>query len=479
MRRTAATNISPLTPADLSELRRIVETRTGLLISARKDREILTRIGGQLEDLGGGVQFMKKLGSSERFRQQVVNNLTIGESYFFRNHPHFTAMREKIIPAIIDKKKDEKTLRIWSAGCSTGEEPYSVAMMLDQDFPSLVDWDVQIMATDLNTEYLKRAKSGIYGSWSFRGVDEQVLRHYFKKTTNDRFKIDKKIRKRVSFKHLNLSLIPSGLPPELQDQDLILCRNVLIYFSSKLANQICHSYARALTRHGHLILGHSESFPNLPNMETVYSHATYYYRRTDGKKRATGRAHSLSLVPGIGEHNTAKMISRFKAEPAKAPAKTVAKKKAAEQVPSRPAINPAEAMQSGIDNELQKIRDFAMEGEIAKAESALVHVERQGKPDYRIFYLRALVADQNNETEDALAYLKKSIFVNKDFIIGHYYQAVISERSGDTRTAKRSYKNAMNLAQRLSARASLPEGGGITAGRLVEIAGERLKELEL
>ncbi len=468
-----------LHPEALTEFLRIMEERTGLCLSPRKDQEIAFRIGDEITRAGGADIFVRRIASSDSFRQLILNRLTIGESYFFRNHPHFAALTERILPDLIARRADSRTLRCWSAGCATGEEPYSLAILFDREFPSLRDWNVQIVASDINTDYLDKAKAARWGSWSFRGVEKDIMERYFSNAGRNEYTLREDIRNRVSFRHFNLSTIPADIPAEFRDMDLILCRNVLIYFTHALSAQICRGFAMALRDGGYLMLGHSESFPQHEKMETIYSHATYYYHRDDRMAERTASAHLLSLIPGIGEFPTLRPLTKFPSVPPPRRGRT----SAGPAAPARSAISPPPpppSWKTDLDDELALVRDLIIDSDIERAQALLVPLRQQkGRLDYRVFFLAALLEDQRNDTEEALRFLKQAIFLNKDFVIGHYYQAVICERTGDTLTARRAYQNTCALANRLLPSLELPEGGGITSGRLAEIAAERLKELEL
>ncbi|MBN2529783.1 MAG: hypothetical protein JXR76_25555 [Deltaproteobacteria bacterium] len=469
------TPISKLTITDLQfdRIRELVQQRTGLTISSSRKRDLAKRLTPFVQKAHSIEKLISQLEKSPIIDQSLVNALTIGESYFFRNHPHFLALKNDIIPRLIEKNMSTRRLRIWSAGCSTGEEPYSVAILLERDFPQLLGWDISILASDINTHFLQKAQTAHYTQWSFRGVDDATIKRYFKQTGKNEYQLLNSIRNRVSFFRLNLSTLPSHVEPMYQNCDLVLCRNVLIYFPTKLATRICEVFSNCITEDGYLLLGHSEAFPSLKDLKTVYSHATYYYHKKTANEpeRALSR---ISLVPGLGPYDPEKMIMPVHYEtPAFAGGSP------------RTAVSDTftamfQTESTVLDEDLKRVRDLSMEGELTKASEMLQKLERSaGKLDFRVYFLKALVADQQNEPEEALAHLKQAIFINKEFVIGHYYQGVIAERFGDLRTARRGYRNTCQLAENMRPDVEINEGGGIRAGRLMEIATERLKELEL
>ena len=160
---------------------------------------------------------------------RVISGLTVGETYFMRDSAQFAALRQDILPELIRRRQKERRLRIWSAGCASGEEPYSLAMVLSELIPDWERWSVLILGTDINKQSLARARQGLYKKWSFRQCDPGVSGRYFT-PQEQRFQIKPDIARRVSFAYLNLAedTYPS-LITNTCAMDLILCRNVAIY----------------------------------------------------------------------------------------------------------------------------------------------------------------------------------------------------------------------------------------------------------
>ena len=463
----------PLDDDEFTTLAELLLERTGLLFPVQKRRELEAKLVNHLRETPSVERddFIERLKASDVELQSLVNHLTIGESYFFRNRPHFSALTSEIIPELIAANAASRKLRIWSAGCATGEEPYSLAIMLDESFPELKRWDVRIMATDINTSFLERARAGVYTRWSFRGVEERIVQKYFRPEGSTHFKLAPEIARAVEFGWLNLSRTPLAGRVLPEPFDLVICRNVLIYFTFELANRVVQSLAETLKPDGFLIVGHAESFPVLRELESVYSHATYYYRRSGASRP---RVHEVALthtvsIPGIPVHDVARRPSVAPAPP---------KAEAPRGRHAQPTRTSVEA--DNLARDLDDAQEHTDAGELARAEAILDRlVLGAGKLDHRVHFLRALVADQHDRTGDAIASLRQAIFLKKEFAIGHYYMGVICEREDDAKTAKRCFKNAVDIASRCSENWVLDEGGGITAKVLCEIAAERIRELEL
>ena len=193
----------------------------------------------------------------------VVDLLTTNETYFFREDFQLKTFTEEILPELMQKKRGsgERSLRIWSAGCSTGEEPYTIAMLLLQN-PELRRWDVEIIGTDISKEVLAVAREGVYGKSSFRNMDDFYLQRYFSETEQQgQLRISEDVKRLVTISHLNL--MDARRVSLLGKMDAIFCRNVIIYFDLEVKRTVISTLHKQLYRGGFLLLGHSESLMNI------------------------------------------------------------------------------------------------------------------------------------------------------------------------------------------------------------------------
>ena len=189
----------------------------------------------------------------------VVDILTTNETYFLREEYQLKAFKEEILPAIL-KKKSDKTIRIWSAGCSSGEEPYTLAMLvIEAQLPS--DWKVEIIGSDISQRVLQVARRGAYSKSSFRVMPDDYRERFFKKGESGKYHVNDELKEKVTFGKLNLldsqriNLIPA--------MDVILCRNVIIYFDKETKRKVIDNFYNKLNEGGYLLLGHSESLMNI------------------------------------------------------------------------------------------------------------------------------------------------------------------------------------------------------------------------
>lgn len=197
----------------------------------------------------------------------IMDILTTNETYFFRESFQLKAFTDEIIPELIAKKSESglRTLRIWSAGCSTGEEAYTIAMLL-HGTTELRGWKIEIIGTDISQRVLHHARRAVYGKSSFRATDEEYIKHFFIEQ-DDGFKVCDEIRDLVTISHLNLFDVNRMFM--LGRMDLIFCRNVIIYFDLAAKKRVVESFFNSLNDGGYLLLGHSESLMNVTTQFTL------------------------------------------------------------------------------------------------------------------------------------------------------------------------------------------------------------------
>jgi len=211
--------------------------------------------------------FLKYNRNKEQELMDIMDILTTNETYFFRETSQLKAFSEEIIPESIKNKRmrGERSLRIWSAGCSTGEEPYTIAMLLST-IPELSGWKIEIIGTDISQKVLQQARRAVYGKSSFRATEEGDLKHFFHQQ-DDGYKVNDSIRNLVLFSHLNL--FDANRLAMLGKVDLIFCRNVIIYFDQAAKKRVIESFHSTLYDGGFLLLGHSESLMNVTTLFTL------------------------------------------------------------------------------------------------------------------------------------------------------------------------------------------------------------------
>jgi chemotaxis protein methyltransferase CheR len=266
-----------VTPEDFDYLRKLLRERSGLVLTAEKQYLAESRLlpVARKHGMGGLSDLVAKLKAAvaTTLSVDVVEAMTTNESFFFRDKIPFEHFRDTIMPALMAAREREKRIRIWCAAAATGQEPYSLAMSLKGIGPSLAGWRVEILATDISSEVLTKAKAGIYSQFEVqRGLPIQQLVKFFSKV-GEAWQIAPEIRGMVQFRPLNLLNDFSSLGTF----DLVFCRNVLIYFDQDTKVSVLNRLARQMPSDGFLVLGAAETvigltsaFKPMPDKRGLY-----------------------------------------------------------------------------------------------------------------------------------------------------------------------------------------------------------------
>jgi chemotaxis protein methyltransferase CheR len=477
--------LSGVTEEEFGQFRDYLSVKTGLTLRSEKKGELLDLLSRRMAKLAPQMTFeryfrvLQSEGDLGAELRALVARLTVGETHFFRNRPQFDALRNVVLPELIRKRRDKvKRLRFWSAGCSTGEEPYSLAMLLVELLPDIEDWSVVILATDINMESLATAKEGFYRNWSFREVDEFYRRRFFTEEEKG-WRISPQVREMVTFRYLNLAedTYPAGFT--LTDrQDMIVCRNVMIYFNVDLSLAVTGRFYRCLEEGGYLLVGHSE------HSEMVHSRfrrkmlgsAILYCRAADGEYwekglklrfRGSGRK-PADLVPHHTGDEKRKGVQR--------PADTE------ETVRFEEAVRLYQEM--SFEDSLKLFRETLLLnpgnerarymaaliaancGDIDEAEKDVSLILENNPLHLEATYLQSLVCRVRGDDAGEVAALKKTIYLNSDFVLGHFQLGVFYLREDREDDAKRSLNNVLRILEGRAEEDFVGGVDGLTVGRL-------------
>jgi chemotaxis protein methyltransferase CheR len=251
-----------LTEEELDEISALIEQRSAILFDSSRERFFSTRVREYLEEkgLGNGTELLRHVSGSSTEYEVLLERLLTQETSFFRYPAVYEALEKKILPEVQERKfwESPRTLRIWSAGCSTGEEPYSIAVTLSQSLKFAEAWEIEILATDISRRALRHAERGVYSKRSLQDVSLGQVETYFTATKHG-FQVKPRIRRMISFAQMNL--VESVYVGKF---DCIFCMNVLMYFSDERRITILRRFYDALEPGGYFLLGHSETLSNVP-----------------------------------------------------------------------------------------------------------------------------------------------------------------------------------------------------------------------
>ena len=263
-----------MTDDDFRQISRLAGELTGIVLADHKRSMVYSRIARRIRAHGMNsfTQYLEYLNANlDKEATDFINSLTTNLTAFFREKHHFVFLKEHLLPQLKFAKKDSKKIRIWSAGSSTGQEAYSIAAVVRQvGFPA--DWDIKILATDLDSNVLETGRQGVYAMSAAEGLSEQILKRFFMQSRDGRsIQVKDELKNMVHFKRLNLlENWPVNGP-----FDIIFCRNVVIYFNKDTQRMLFDRFAGLLPVGGHLMICHSENLQGIsdrfePLGQTIY-----------------------------------------------------------------------------------------------------------------------------------------------------------------------------------------------------------------
>jgi chemotaxis protein methyltransferase CheR len=428
--------------------------------------------------------------------EKLASFLTINETYFWRESQAFEALEQKVLPEIIKmRKKEEKRIRIWSAGCSTGEEPYSIAIAISRLIPDIDQWNITILANDINPKMLQKASIGEYSQWSFRGVPQWLKSNYFIQKENGKFEIVPAIKNMVRFEYLNLAedVFPSPLN-NTNAMDIIFCRNVLMYFKQNRIKQVLHGLYNSLIHDGYLVLSASEfSLQNDTEFSAVNFPGMIFYQKTlkKHKRQKTTPLIEIDYKPIVFESPLQVPEIVEKTEPVEKEPEYKVIPKTELKLNKNPIYEEAillysQGKYSEVIDKLQKevftsdeyillIRAFANQGKLNDAISFCENAIGADKINPGLHYLYATILQENNQISEAIASHKRAMYMDSDFILSYFSLGNIYRQQGNIRNARKNYEIVLNILNKIKQDVIFPEFEGITIGRFKEIINSYLQ----
>lgn len=394
----------------------------------------------------------------------LANHLTIPETYFWREPDVFAALEQTILPELIRSQENgAKRLRIWSAGCSSGEEAYSLAIVLKRGIPHIKNWDILILATDINPGILRKASAGVYGDWSFRNPPPWLKNQYFTRHINGKLEISCEIRNMVKFSYLNLAdenLLTTANSTDFMD--IIFCRNVLMYFSNERIKKIGEKLFQSLNQEGWLMVSAAElSMGFFPQFTAVHFPNAIVYKKSEQHKpdQATA-AEEPSIEPVLIEHESTEAV-----EALEAPTNSELKPSESERTSKENVVESVEAIKLSTD----EIRTLADQGRLNEAALYCEIAILEDRLDPQLYFLHATILLEQNQDLEAIVSLKKSLYLDPDFFMGHFTMGNLMLQRGKKQLARKHLKNALVILAKFHQKEVMQESEGLTAGRLREI----------
>lgn len=422
----------------LKLIRNLIATHVGLLVREQDD-VLLSKVvseRAQALNLSGAEQYCQFLGSDVDIRHEreaLTRLLSVGETYFFRDSEQHELLRDIILPELLERRKAERTLRIWCAACSSGEEAYSLAILLDELMADQSSWNMSILGTDINQDFIERARQGTYTEWSFRGMSDERRKRYFHPHKNS-WALDDSIRNKVTFR--TGDLVADKFPDyasDLYGMDLILCRNMFIYMADQMVFRIADKFAETLTEGGILITGHGELHAHhLGKLRTRVFPVSIVYQKVSAPFCLPTPA-PLAEQPHPTLKDPAAIPPAIRPLPAAAPVPQAA----------------AEICKKMSGSEIHQAWQYANQGQQDKATKSCGELIEKNPLAAAPHYLLALLAHERGESAEAKSLLKKVIYLDPSFIAAYLDLGDLYAQEGDGVRAGKMRATARDLLKSL------------------------------
>lgn len=460
----------------------LIRDRLGIVIHSHQTREMQKTIASACNTFSYTpiqyLEVLKKCEDPSPLLDHLISGVTVGETYFFRDKRQIELLKNILLPEIIHKKrkKNDYSLRIWSAGCASGEEIYTIALILSEILPDLHKWNVNLLGTDINHVSLQKAISGIYGEWSMRSITDQAKEQYFTKEEG-RYNINAHIRNMVKFEYLNLNTdIYPSIFNGTNALDLIMCRNVLIYFDNDSIANLMKKFTDCLVPGAYLMLGASDPV-NIKNTQLNFLHdmGMLFSRKIKPEKELM-QSSSIMLNSKIEK----KEIFSYRAQPMKEMHVPVKAKinydvltNMLEKAQWQDALNIININENHekpssflLNAKATALANLGQLNDAKKTCEISLSIENKNKYTY---YLHSLVLLELNEFQQAENSLRKALFLDREFVAGHYQLGLLLLRNKQNRVAIKSLKNALAIAKRNNSSQSVPGHPNLTFDQLVEL----------
>lgn len=442
--------------SERDELIRFIMQRVGVQLNENQIKELERAVLRLLPSYRNLLHFLAVL-TRESWDtpvwRELLQIITIGETYFFRNQDQFNALRSDVLPALIEKRRKQgfRQLRLWSAGCASGEEIYSLAILLRELIPDIASWNIYLLGTDINSTSLDRARRGNYRAWSFRNETPDYLQDRWFNQSDDTYTVHQSIRSMVNFELLNLV---SDEYPSVErgtsNFDLIMFRNVSIYFDNPTTESIIKRFQSALMEGGWLVVGHAEPLAagfqgfrlhNFPN-------AVLY------QKSPVLIQNEMPVIPPMQP-----IVVPRKINPPAQPPRPVSK-------------SPCPA-----PTNWQQAKSAADEENWEDALKWLSAAERENKFKAEIHHLRAVIQMQSNDMDGAIASLRRAIYCDSGFAMAYYTLGEVYLRRKAYKDAAHNWQLAQKSVAHLDSSTHVPFSDEITVEMFLKLLDHCLNTL--
>lgn len=436
------------------------------------------------------VDFVRSLAGREEL-DQLLDLIAIGETYFFRNPAQFDALRTHILPNRIAARVGDKALRIWSAGCASGAEPYSISILLEREWPAASGgWNVQITGSDICERRLMRARQARFSEWEMRGLSDEIRDACFDKRGKN-WQLHSRFARRVEFRQQNLKTLCEGpIDDSPGEFDIILCRNVLIYFDVDLMRRVLAKLRSLLVDGGWLIVGHSEPFLEIAHFLTPVSvSGTTVYQKTDNVRSNStpGISAGIRNVVKAGAGTPKNSHLPFTPPPPflfsavdddaqwlreQAPLRVQPVDDHSGEPDSKTVLNTASAI-----NRVSRLDEARRHADAGNWSCAVTFCEEhiaEHSLDPDGHFILALVHEHRGDITAALEELKRTIYLDRHHALAHFHLGRLYALKGDFQSSHRFTENSVDISAGIARGTAVRGGDGLLSEELESLARQQL-----
>ncbi len=473
-----------------------IADRTGLVFAESRMDSALSGIDRAMQraDMASLVEYRRLVENDSAAFDDLVGELTVGETYFFRDPEQFDVIRERILPAIRQNRQEQQQIRVWSAGCASGEEAYSLAILFRD---AGIESQTRILATDISRSGLLKAREGRYRDWSLRGRMQDLAKRYLRRDAGLHV-LDERIRQLVAFDYLNLALdnYPS-FATETFALDLIVCRNVLIYFDKPTIAGVIQRFYDCLNAGGWLVLGAADGpVSAFAQFESIMTDAGILYRKPVATPERSDER-PLAVDSGIGTTP----LAVDSAEPTSPSASIFDEDDDATVEMSRSGDSTMLHAEDVVIQEAQAALAGGAYGQVvelvgsrtdspvasalcvralanfdtARALELCAELTLQHPTTVELHYLHSVLLLEQGRNREAADAVRRTLFLDRALAIAHFTLGTIMQRLDDLPAARRAFRNAQRLCRSLSADHVLALSDGERASRLADAIEKHLQ----
>jgi chemotaxis protein methyltransferase CheR len=444
-------------------------------------------------------KFLKYNPRGEEEFKELLNLITVSETYFFRDAKHFKTLRNHVLSKIIKRKQAEGNngIRIWSAGCSTGEEPYSIAITLVESLQPIQIWDIEILASDVSTKALKTAQEGVYSKWSLRSTDRSYIEKYFIQE-GKKFILKDEIKKMVNFEYFNLIKEPFPLSKMGDYWDIIFCKNVTIYFKTESTKRVISNFYKSLQKEGYLFIGASESLYHISNeFELLEIDGNFIYQKPAKKVIERVEEPKVAIEKIVVPHKIRKRpkkvdVLKKEVEKIKQKAKIPSQDEKIQELYKNAQYYFEEDMFEKALFELMKIIEFTDEhaeaflmlADIYANKEQFDDAERECRKALQLnsllspaHFLLGIILNKKGKKEEAIKEFKKTIYLDPNLPLAYLNLANIYYENKEYQKATTQYKATIDV---LKKNKDIPDkiGGGFSKDILIQTCERNIERIK-